>query len=334
MSFQKGENVVHGGHGLGEVQDIIDFEGTKLLRVSFPGDLTTMVPLEKAGQMLRRPMRIEQAKALLKDVKGAAPDPRHWRHRYRHATRILVEGSVRQRAQLLGSFYALRSTRALSFAEKKIHDDAERSMRTELAFVLERDPEELTTELIKFFSKNPPEPAEPDEMLAMDPEKTISMPKQNGPAIEGWRYLGSFTLQGNLRAGDRNWVLNAKTKKRQGGHPDYKSIKAVAGTWHTYQKDVDGEESLFAFQSKVKKPDPMAADGERGQIWVEGGDLALVDEHHRELPEVADNLRWEMSPAGRCFPWGVLVYTAKGDGVYTIHSDVKKGDAKQIRITV
>ncbi len=126
MSFSKGERVVHGGDGLGEVQSIMEFEGTRLLRVQFPGDLVSMVPLAQAGQRLRRPMSTDQALALLNDVRDAAPDPRHWRHRYRYATQVLVQGSVRERARLLGQFYALRATRGLSFAEKKMHDETKK----------------------------------------------------------------------------------------------------------------------------------------------------------------------------------------------------------------
>lgn len=282
-----------------------------------------MVPLDKAGQMLRRPMHKEQAKALLEDVKGAAPDPRHWRHRYRHATRILVEGSVRQRAQLLGSFYALRSNRPLSFAEKKIHDDAERSILSELAFVLERDPEELTRELLKFFRENPPEPREPEENLTTPADANVKMPKQEAAEIDGWRYIGTFAVSGTVRLGDRSYLLEKKPKTRQQKLKDWASLDIKKGNWHTYQRDVEGDEQVVAIHSKAKFG-PEDVTEEKLKVWVEGGDIGLIDETHMALPEVAENLAWEMSPAGTAFPWGFVAYTAVGDGAYKVHVNAGK----------
>lgn len=330
MSFQKGEKVVQGGQGLGEVREITSFADQKFLQIAFPGGLKTMVPLERARQMLRRPMARSQAELLLADVKGAAPDPRHWRHRYRYATKVLVEGSVRQRAALLGQFYALRAVKGLSFAERKIHDDAERAILSELAFVLEREQEPLTEELLEHFRKNPPEAREPDEELSAPVDRTVPFPKQGGEKINGWRYLGSFTCGATMNLGERGAVLTSKAKRKRGPH-EFLSLEVASGAWNAYQRDVEGAEAVF-FVHANHPLEPDVPTEDLGAIAVESDNLAALDADQRELTEVTENLRWEMSPAGRCFPWGVALYVPAGERAYSVHGARNKDKLVAIRL--
>ena len=60
--------------------------------------------------------------------------------------------------------------------------------------------------------------------------------------------------------------------------------------------------------------------------------LAALDADQRELTEVTENLRWEMSPAGRCFPWGVALYVPAGERAYSVHGARNKDKLVAIRL--
>ncbi len=187
--------------------------------------------------------------------------------------------------------------------------------------MLERDADELTKELIDHFRDHPPEAREPDEFMTTPPDANVKFPKQDkAPPIEGWRYIGTFAITGPIRLGDRSYLVAKKPKTREQKLKDWVVMDIKKGNWHAYQHDVDGEEAIFVLHQKSKLT-PDAVSSEQLKVWIDGGDIGIIDEVHKDLPEVAENLRWEMSPAGTAFPWGAVFYTAVGDGAYRVMVD-------------
>ncbi len=150
--FKVGDKAVHPAHGVGEITSIEDREigGSKknfyILGIRESG-MTVMVPTDGAERLGLRPVisRTVAKKVLAeleKDEVAVTSQP--WNRRYREYTEMLNSGSPIEVAKVLRDLSRLRSTKELSFGERRLLEQARGLLVAELA--LARKVKETTVE--------------------------------------------------------------------------------------------------------------------------------------------------------------------------------------------
>jgi len=157
LEFQVGDKAVYPAQGVAEVVgiDAKEISGTihkfYVLRV-LDSDMRILVPIDKAEQVgLREVAKEEQIKEvydILKE-KELHIDKQTWNRRYRGFMEKIKTGSLFDVAEVYRDLYRLKSSKVLSFGERKMLDNAKQLIVKELAVARKWTEEKVEAELEK-----------------------------------------------------------------------------------------------------------------------------------------------------------------------------------------
>lgn len=160
VTFKVGEMAVHPAHGVGEVLAIEerDAGGQKaafyVLKIVETG-MKIMVSVGAASAVgLRSVMSPDEALKVLQILRApeVAVDAQPWTRRHRLYTEMIKSGSPFEIAKVLRDMYRLRSDKDLSFAERKLLDQAKGLLVHELALARAMERAAVEGELQAIFS--------------------------------------------------------------------------------------------------------------------------------------------------------------------------------------
>ena len=165
QSFQVGDKAVYPVHGVAEVVSLEsrDIGGSStsvyILQILETG-LKIMVPVTNAGTVgLREIITSKQVKevyAILKS-RDVPRDTQTWNRRYREYMEKIKTGSVFEIAEVLRDLSVLRSTKDLSFGERRMLDTARNLIVKELAVARRWSEEKAEKELEKYRDGEAPQ---------------------------------------------------------------------------------------------------------------------------------------------------------------------------------
>jgi CarD family transcriptional regulator len=155
--FKIGEKAVYPAHGVAEVIGIEKKEinttvcSFYVLKVLATG-MQILVPKEKADQVGLRPVatssEIEEVFDILRE-KDVHIDKQTWNRRYRGFMEKIKTGSLFDVAEVYRDLYRLKSSKVLSFGERKMLDNAKQLIVKELAVAKKWAEDKVEQELEK-----------------------------------------------------------------------------------------------------------------------------------------------------------------------------------------
>jgi len=155
MTFKIGDKAVYPAHGVGVIEGIETREiaGTKqtfyVLKIMENG-MTIMVPTRNADNIGMREViasdKIQQVFDILQE-RGVKLDSQTWNRRYREYMGKIKTGSVFEVAKVLRDLSILKTSKSLSFGERKMFDIAKSLLVKELSVALE-EPEDAVEDRI------------------------------------------------------------------------------------------------------------------------------------------------------------------------------------------
>ena len=158
--FRIGEKAVYPAHGVAEVIGIEKKEinttvcSFYVLKVLATG-MQILVPKEKADQVGLRPVatsaEIEEVFDILRE-KDVHIDKQTWNRRYRGFMEKIKTGSLFDVAEVYRDLYRLKSSKVLSFGERKMLDTARSLLIKELSLAKECTEDEIEADLKKIFN--------------------------------------------------------------------------------------------------------------------------------------------------------------------------------------
>lgn len=160
MEFSVGDKAVYPAQGVAEVigVDNKEINGTVVsfyvLRV-IDTDMQILVPKEKADQVgLRSVATIEEVDEVLDILReqDVHIDKQTWNRRYRGFMEKIKTGSLFEVAEVFRDLYRLKSTKTLSFGERRMLDTAKNLIVKELSVARDWDEDQVEEELEKAFA--------------------------------------------------------------------------------------------------------------------------------------------------------------------------------------
>jgi CarD family transcriptional regulator len=160
LQFQVGDKAVYPAQGVAEIVGIETKEiGGKL--ISFyslrivDSDMRILVPVEKAASVGLRKVASEDEVEEVLDIlreKEVHLDKQTWNRRYRGFMEKIKTGSLFEVAEVFRDLYRLKSTKTLSFGERRMLDTAKGLIVKELAVARQWTEQRVEKELDKVFS--------------------------------------------------------------------------------------------------------------------------------------------------------------------------------------
>src|SRR5262245_18382940 len=157
MAFQIGDKAVYPAQGVAEVVGIDQKEISGriqkfyLLRI-LDSDMRILVPVDKAQEMGLREVasaaEIDDVMDILRE-KDVHIDKQTWNRRYRGFMAKIKTGSLFDVAEVYRDLYRLKSSKVLSFGERKMLDNAKQLIVKELAVAKKWAEEKVEQELEK-----------------------------------------------------------------------------------------------------------------------------------------------------------------------------------------
>ncbi|MDR2194811.1 MAG: CarD family transcriptional regulator [Treponema sp.] len=148
--FQVDQQVVYPSQGVGKIKAIEErnFKGAQIryyviyFEVS---DMTSMIPVEKAHELGIRPIvSPEEAEKALDFIgDNYDPMPSDWKLRYQLNLDLLKKGSIMDIAAIVRSLYHRSQIKELPIMERKLYDSAKKLMEDEIAFVLNKNRQDI-----------------------------------------------------------------------------------------------------------------------------------------------------------------------------------------------
>lgn len=170
--FNVGDLAVYPAHGVGRIDAIEsrvingethDFYILKVL----DNGMVIMVPTWNVEQVGLRGIidedEIPKVYEFMKQKKEATPETQTWNRRYREYMDKIKTGSLYDVAEVFRDLSLLKSTKELSFGERKLYDTAQVLLVKELSTARNTDEATIVSEIESFFV---PEEAEPDQISA------------------------------------------------------------------------------------------------------------------------------------------------------------------------
>jgi CarD family transcriptional regulator len=159
-AFQPGDRAVHPAHGVGEVLAIEtraaggQTAAFYVLRILESGSKIMVAVAAAASVGLRPVMSPSEAQKVLDILRApeVAVDEKPWNRRHRVYTEMLKSGSPFEIAKVLRDMYRLRFDKDLSFAERKLLDQAKGLLIHELALATKVERSAIEGELQAIFS--------------------------------------------------------------------------------------------------------------------------------------------------------------------------------------
>lgn len=324
--FEVGAPCVWKGQGLAMIESIQDEGGEEIVRLRLVGSGKTVgIARADADRAIRRVLDRDTAAALWAELqKAAEADTRSWEERYFDYARTLAKGTPREQVLRLRKMYG--SPFEPSIGERKLIDQYEEVLFTELGHVLGRKTEEMRAEMRSrhpVFSasarKRPPEPKRAE-------------PKPEGPQIAGLDLLGSFRVEGGLVIADPAHLSSRSDPRSRASY----RVAALPGTWYGYtveDEDTGRTAVLIAvhaskLDAKRLGEDALGALRKRAnvvsEIRVEGGQAAILDQAVRDEERFEDELSFR-TRYGTVLGRGCTSESGLGDGTYPV-SVVMEGE--------
>jgi len=160
MEFQIGDKAVYPAQGVAEVIGVDNKEINStvcafyVLRV-LDTDMQILVPKEKADQVGLRPVatddEVEEVFDILRE-QDVHIDKQTWNRRYRGFMEKIKTGSLFEVAEVFRDLYRLKSTKTLSFGERRMLDTAKNLIVKELSVARNWTEQKVETELEKAFA--------------------------------------------------------------------------------------------------------------------------------------------------------------------------------------
>jgi len=148
MDFKVGDNAVYPSQGVAEVvgieQKVISDKPQRfyVLRI-LDSDMRILVPIDRAAQVGLRNVigsnEIDDLMEILRD-KEVRVDKQTWNRRYRGFMEKIKTGSLFEVAEVYRDLYRLKTTKTLSFGERRMLDTAKSLIVKELS-IARRTPE-------------------------------------------------------------------------------------------------------------------------------------------------------------------------------------------------
>jgi len=159
QTLRIGDKAVYPAQGVAEV---VGVETKEIMgkRVSFyvlrvlDTDMKIMVPREKADDVGLREVIDEQEVEDVKDVlreRDVRFDRQTWNRRYRGFMQKLKTGSIYDVAEVFRDLYLLKSSKVLSFGERRMLDNARSLLVKEMSVAKRQPAESVTLELEQIF---------------------------------------------------------------------------------------------------------------------------------------------------------------------------------------
>jgi CarD family transcriptional regulator len=158
--FRIGDKAVYPAHGVAEVVGVDSKEINStvcsfyVLRV-LENEMQIMVPKEKAEQVGLRPIASSQEIDEVFDIlreQDVHIDKQTWNRRYRGFMEKIKTGSLFDVAEVYRDLYRLKTTKTLSFGERRMLDTARTLIVKELAVARKWTEEKVEKELEKAFA--------------------------------------------------------------------------------------------------------------------------------------------------------------------------------------
>ena len=157
MEFQVGDKAVYPAQGVAEIVgiDAKEISGKSMrfyvLRI-LDSDMRILVPVDKAQQVGLREVasseEIDEVMDILRE-KDVHIDKQTWNRRYRGFMEKIKTGSLFDVAEVYRDLYRLKSSKVLSFGERKMLDNAKQLIVKELAVARKWTEEKVEAELEK-----------------------------------------------------------------------------------------------------------------------------------------------------------------------------------------
>ncbi|MBN2360302.1 MAG: hypothetical protein JXR83_12690 [Deltaproteobacteria bacterium] len=319
-AFVVGDILVYPAQGLMKFEGTEERQGEIFLRLkTVDGRMTIGVPMDRAQELVRRPVPRAEAERLLgvlRDRTGQ-PDERPAAYRLRDGQRTLVRGSFEEQVRGLQRWYLTRFR--LSFGERKLIGTFETATVDELAHVLGLDKQALIDELhgsCPGFAENAPvRPSEPP----------LERPTPKSPIeLNEHEYLGEFQVTGGLIVVGE-WTQSTGNQRADAKERSSFLAPALNGTWHAFIKGGDDANGLVAVHGDhVQKFKKVAQEArELSRVVVEGGGMTMVDGAVRDDSAYIDEAMFPLFTVGLIHDRGCHCRTG-GDGVFAV-SGVRKG---------
>lgn len=158
--FKPGDKVVYPGHGVGEINTIVErlILGTpqKIFEITISSTgMRIMVPVAQAHSVgLRKVVdkkAVERVYEILRN-RNFKIDTQTWNRRFREYSQKIETGSVFEIAEVLRDLSVLSNDKELSFGEKKMLDKARSLLVSEIAIAKARPHEKVMGELREIFA--------------------------------------------------------------------------------------------------------------------------------------------------------------------------------------
>ncbi|RMH37031.1 MAG: CarD family transcriptional regulator [Deltaproteobacteria bacterium] len=160
MEFKIGDKAVYPAQGVAEVIGIDNKEINNtvcsfyVLRV-LDTDMQILVPKDKADQVGLRPVATEDEVEEVFDILRETDvhiDKQTWNRRYRGFMEKIKTGSLFEVAEVYRDLYRLKSTKTLSFGERRMLDTAKNLIVKELSVARDWSEQQVEKELEKAFA--------------------------------------------------------------------------------------------------------------------------------------------------------------------------------------
>jgi CarD family transcriptional regulator len=165
--FQPGDLVVYPAHGVGRIEAIEsktigetneDFYIMKIIETS----MVIMIPVKNLKAVGIRDVitkkEVAQIYKIIRHQKDAASpaDNQTWNRRYKEYMDKIRTGSLYEIAEVFRDLFLLKTTKDLSFGERKLLDTAQGLLVTELSIAKGTKERSVMSEIESFFPKPPP----------------------------------------------------------------------------------------------------------------------------------------------------------------------------------
>jgi CarD family transcriptional regulator len=159
LDFQVGDKAVYPAQGVAEVVGITEKQISGkvttfyVLRI-LDTDMKIMVPTHKAAQVGLREVigeeEIDEVFDILRE-KEVHIDKQTWNRRYRGFMEKIKTGSLFEVAEVFRDLYRLKSTKTLSFGERRMLDTARNLIVKELSVAKQANEDQIAKEIEKLF---------------------------------------------------------------------------------------------------------------------------------------------------------------------------------------
>jgi CarD family transcriptional regulator len=158
--FRIGDKAVYPAHGVAEVVGVDSKEINSTVCAFYvlkvlENEMQIMVPKEKAAQVGLRPIASSQEIDEVFDIlreQDVHIDKQTWNRRYRGFMEKIKTGSLFDVAEVYRDLYRLKTTKTLSFGERRMLDTARTLIVKELAVARKWTEEKVELELQKAFA--------------------------------------------------------------------------------------------------------------------------------------------------------------------------------------